>query len=75
MRVHALDIRGLICPMTWVRVRCALDELTPGERLRVVLDHRPALSSIRTNAEDLGHEVLQSGPCAEGTWEILLEAG
>jgi len=72
---HALDIRGLVCPITWVRVRQALGTLPSGARLEVLLDHRPALPDIRRNAAELGHELLSTEVVEDGAWRLLLEVG
>jgi len=66
-----LDLRGLLCPLTWAKTRYALQKLQPGGTLVVVLDHRPAVPDIRRNAEELGHEVL-SATEADGVWELRL---
>ena len=75
MATSALDIRGLVCPITWVRVRQRLGSLPVGARLEVLLDHRPALPDIRRNASELGHELLSTEPLPEGGWRLLLEVG
>ena len=67
-----LDLRGLLCPLTWARTRYALGKIGPGEQLRVLLDHRPAVPDIRRNAEELGHEVLSTREPEPGVWELLL---
>lgn len=70
---HELDIRGLICPLTWARVRLELSRLAPGDVLQITLDHRPAVPDIRRNAEALGHDVLSAVEDAPGVWRIELE--
>lgn len=75
MSDRQLDIRGLLCPLTWARVKGALLEMKPGETLEVWLDHRPALPDIRRNAADLGHDVVESSEPSPGTWRLLLEVG
>jgi tRNA 2-thiouridine synthesizing protein A len=72
---HQLDLRGLLCPLTWARTKYALQKLSPGEELLVVLDHRPAVPDIRRNAEELGHEVLAVREPGEGVWELRLKRG
>ena len=75
MADHSLDIRGLVCPITRVRVRQALGTLPAGARLEVLLDHRPALPDIRRNSAELGHELLRTEPVEGGVWRLLLEVG
>lgn len=67
-----LDLRGLLCPLTWARTKYALQKMGPGAELRVVIDHRPALPDIRRNAEELGHEVLSTREFEPGVWELFL---
>jgi tRNA 2-thiouridine synthesizing protein A len=67
-----LDLRGLLCPLTWAKTRYALQRLAPGGELLVLLDHRPAVPDIRRNAEELGHEVLSTREVTPGVWEMRL---
>jgi tRNA 2-thiouridine synthesizing protein A len=67
-----LDLRGLLCPLTWARTKYALGKLQSGEELRVLLDHRPAVPDIKRNAEELGHEVAESREVETGVWEICI---
>lgn len=63
--MELLDLRGVACPLTFVRVRVALDRLAPGDRLEVLLDEgEPAESVPRSLAED-GDEVLELAPSGE----------
>jgi len=72
MNRERLDLRGLVCPLTWARTRYALGRLRGGAELLVVLDHRPAVPDIRRNAEDLGDEVVSTSEPSPGTWEMVL---
>ena len=73
--MERLDLRGLLCPLTWARTKYALQKLRRGEELLVLLDHRPAVPDIRRNAEELGHEVLLTREPEPGTWEMHLRRG
>lgn len=72
MAAQRLDLRGLLCPLTWARTRYALGKAAHGAELLVVLDHRPAVPDIKRNSEELGHEVVSSRESAPGIWEMLL---
>ncbi len=67
-----LDLRGLLCPLTWARTRYALSKLAAGKELLVILDHRPAVPDIKRNAEELGDEVVSSRETDPGVWEMVL---
>jgi tRNA 2-thiouridine synthesizing protein A len=73
--METLDLRGLLCPLTWARTKYALSRLPAGTELRVVVDHRPAVPDIRRNAEESGNEVISSQESASGVWEMVLRKG
>ena len=68
----SIDLRGLLCPVTWARTKYALSKLAAGEELRVLLDHRPAVPDIKRNTEELGDEVVSSREMDPGVWEMVL---
>ncbi|MGH7666523.1 MAG: sulfurtransferase TusA family protein [Candidatus Dormibacteria bacterium] len=60
-----LDLRGVACPLTFVRTKIALNHLAKGQRLEVLLDEgEPAESVPRSCIED-GDEVLEVAPWSE----------
>ncbi|HYS08767.1 MAG TPA: sulfurtransferase TusA family protein [Myxococcales bacterium] len=73
--METLDLRGLLCPLTWARTKYALSRLPPGTELRVVVDHRPAVPDIKRNAEEIGHEVVSAAESEPGVWEMVLRKG
>ena len=73
--METLDLRGMLCPLTWARTKYALSRLAPGAELRVIVDHRPAVPDIKRNAEESGNEVVSSTEIAAGVWEMVLRKG
>jgi TusA-related sulfurtransferase len=59
--VNRLDLSGVPCPMNWVRTRLALEALTPGDSLVVVLDEGEPLDSVPRSAREDGHRVSVEG--------------
>lgn len=56
------DVRGEVCPFTFVRAKLALEALPIGAALRVIVDHEPAVRTIPRSATEWGQEVLAVGP-------------
>ena len=56
-----LDLRGVPCPLNWVKTRLALEELEPGEGLAVQLDPGEPIESVPASARDEGHAVTVDG--------------
>ena len=42
----AIDIRGKVCPMTFVYAKINLEKMNPGELIDITLDFPPALTNI-----------------------------
>jgi TusA-related sulfurtransferase len=59
---RTLDIRNQVCPMTWVRVKLALEAMGPGEELLVLLRGREPLESVPRSAAAEGHRVIELLP-------------
>ena len=67
-----LDITGDVCPMTFVRVRLALDRLASGTLLQVRLaGEEPAHNVPRTLVEQ-GHTVLTQTQGLDGTTTLVV---
>ncbi len=80
-RPLSIDLRGEICPFTFVRTRLALEALPIGAVLRVIVDHEPATRNLPRSAAEWGQEVLgvtglgglaAPGGTASATWAIDL---
>jgi TusA-related sulfurtransferase len=68
----AIDLRGELCPFTFVRTKLALEELPIGARLRVIVDHEPATRNIPRSATEWGQEVVGVTSLSPHTWAIDL---
>jgi TusA-related sulfurtransferase len=55
-----LDLRGVPCPLNWVRTRLALEELPAGAELLVRLDPGEPRESVSRSAREDGHDVEAS---------------
>lgn len=69
-----LDLRGEVCPYTFVKSKLALEPMGSGEVLRVLVDYEPARTSVPQSMTAEGHQVLHVGeaPGAERVWEIIV---
>jgi len=58
--VRRLDIRGKVCPMTFVYTKLALEKMNEGEIIEVLLDFPPAVENIPDSCRRQGlAEVLE----------------
>ncbi len=71
---RVVDIRPYRCPMTWVRVKLALEAIAPGEILEVLLQGEEPDRNIPRSAEEEGHALLGREEGEEGV-RIWLRKG
>lgn len=69
---HELDLRGEVCPFTFVRTKLRLEELPAGDVLRVLVDHEPASRNIPRSATAWGQKVLGVEP-ADAGWVVTIQ--
>ncbi len=70
-----LDLRGEVCPYTFVKTQLALEEMAPGELLEVKVDHAPAVENVPRSVENRGHEVLKVVQSKDRDWTIMVRKG
>ena len=72
---HTLDITGELCPMTFVRTRLALDRMSSGQTLLVLLRGEEPLRNVPRTAAEQGHTVLSQTTGPDGVTRLLLRRG
>lgn len=54
-----LDIRGLVCPFTYIKTKIFLDgDVKSGEVVKIITDHEPAFRDVPRSVSEDGHSVL-----------------
>ena len=53
-----IDLRGMLCPMTFVKLRMALDRLPEGAECSALYDASPSNETVPKSVEALGHRVM-----------------
>ncbi len=67
-----LNLKGKICPYTFIESMLALEEMKPDEVLRVIVDYPPAVCDVPRSLKSEGYEILEVGPINETDWAILV---
>jgi tRNA 2-thiouridine synthesizing protein A len=67
-----LDLRGEVCPYTFLKARLVLESLPADAVMRIVVDNAPSARDVPRSLAAAGHVVLQSNPSGAGVWTILV---
>jgi tRNA 2-thiouridine synthesizing protein A len=63
--VRTLDLRGVACPLNYVKTRVALERLAPGEALEVWLDHGEPEENVPRSCDEDGYTVVSIAEAPE----------
>lgn len=70
-----INIKGLVCPYTFVKSKLAIETMEPGEVLEIILDYPAAATNVPRSMEDQGHKVLKTEKVNDTDWLIVVQKG
>ena len=70
-----LDLRGVPCPLNFVRTKLALEQLAVGDRLDVWIDAGEPVQQVPSSLTVCGHQVLELAEQAEGHYLLCAQRG
>ena len=59
------DLRGVGCPMNFVKAKVALNAIPIGQVLQILLDHGDPADNVPASFADQGQEIVSMGPVGE----------
>ncbi len=70
-----LDITDVVCPMTFVKTKVALEDLNDGQILELRLNDGEPIQNVPRSLKDDGHKILELANNDDGTFTIWVEKG
>ncbi len=70
-----MDLRGVPCPLNYVRTKLKLDRLAPGDQLEVWLDSGEPIEQVPNSLTVAGHIIRQLDRQSEGFYVMVVERG
>ena len=67
-----VDITDVVCPITFVKTKVALEELEDGQILQVHLNDGEPVQNVPRSVKDEGHQVLKLKDNEDGTYELFI---
>ena len=68
-----LDLKGEVCPYTFVKSKLALEEMKPGQILRVIVDNPESADNVPRSVKNEGHAVLSVNKIGAHDWAIIVQ--
>ncbi|MEZ0322805.1 MAG: sulfurtransferase TusA family protein [Hydrogenothermaceae bacterium] len=67
-----LDLKGEVCPFTFVKSKLIIEQMNIGEVLRVILDYKPSVENVPKSFQMEGQEVIAVNQIGDNLWEVLV---
>lgn len=70
-----LDLRGEVCPITFVKAKLRMEDLQAGVELTILLDDPESTANVSRSLKGEGHEILSLKAVSDGVWQITAKKG
>jgi TusA-related sulfurtransferase len=67
-----IDITDVVCPVTFVKVKIALEELDSGQVLSIRLNDGEPVQNVPRSIKEEGHRVLKLADNGDGTYNLIV---
>lgn len=67
-----LNLRGEVCPYTFVKSKLALEELESGQILRIIVDNDESGENVPRSLANEGHQILEVQKLSRAEWAIVV---
>ena len=68
-----VDVTDVVCPVTFVKTKVALEELDDGQILQVHINGGEPVQNVPRSVKEEGHEVLKLDDNGDGTFELYIK--
>jgi TusA-related sulfurtransferase len=69
---ESIDITDVVCPVTFVKAKVALEELEDGQVLSIRLNDGEPVQNVPRSIKEEGHQVLKLADNGDGTYNLLV---
>lgn len=69
----SVDITDVVCPVTFVKAKIALEELDDGDILSIRLNDGEPVQNVPRSIKEEGHKVLSLTENGDGTYQLIVQ--
>ena len=68
----SVDITDVVCPVTFVKAKVALEELEDGDILSIHLNDGEPVQNVPRSIKEEGHKILKLLDNGDGTYDLIV---
>ncbi|HBN81795.1 MAG TPA: sulfurtransferase TusA family protein [Ruminococcaceae bacterium] len=69
---ETVDITDVVCPVTFVKAKVALEELEEGQILSIRMNDGEPVQNVPRSVKEEGHRVLKLTDNGDGTYNLIV---
>jgi tRNA 2-thiouridine synthesizing protein A len=69
---ETVDITDVVCPVTFVKAKVALEELDDGQILSVHMNGGEPVQNVPRSIKEEGHQILKLVDNEDGTYDLIV---
>lgn len=71
----SLNLKGVLCPINFVKVKLKLEEMQNGEILEIVIDDGEPMQNVPRSIKEEGHRIIKVEKLSDGSFRLLIKKG
>ena len=68
-----VDITDVVCPVTFVKAKVALEELDDGQILAIRMNDGEPVQNVPRSIKEEGHQILKLNTNEDGTYTLIVK--
>ncbi len=68
-----VDITDVVCPVTFVKAKVALEELDEGQVLAIRMNDGEPVQNVPRSIKEEGHQILKLNTNEDGTYTLIVK--
>lgn len=68
-----VDITDVVCPVTFVKAKVALEELDDGQILAIRMNDGESVQNVPRSIKEEGHQILKLNTNDDGTYTLIVK--
>ena len=69
---ETVDITDVVCPVTFVKAKVALEELNDGQILSIRMNDGEPVQNVPRSIKEEGHQILRLLANDDGTYDLIV---
>jgi tRNA 2-thiouridine synthesizing protein A len=71
----SLNLRGVNCPVNFVKTKLKLEEMEDGQNLEITIDDGEPMQNVPRSIKEEGHKIIRVEKLSDGSYKLLVRKG